>query len=228
VASATITDTNLSVAVDPEIGTARFVQYSQQVQPLILPGGISTGNITVEIVEGSSQGTFDALTGVFTTNEIYAVHFTGDLSAFGLTSPVLLPGSSTGLVSLAAVEGNLDIEWTGDSELANPFDPSSPIEFTYACEVHTAFAPQPEQMLEIALIPFAQSVDLPRSLQNSLLSSLDRASMFIDSARDAQAVRTLEQFIDRVAAQSGQRISTEDAAAMINAAEGTVLLLQNQ
>jgi len=229
VASALITDTNLSVAVDPELGSARFVDYSQNIEPLILPGGFSTGAITVEIVEGSSVGTFDPITKVFTTTETYAIHFTGDLSAFGLTSPVLLDGSSTGTVSIATeIEGALDINWVGESELSNPLDPSQPIEFTYACEVHTAFAPEPEQMLEIALIPFVTTVDMPVWLQNNLLINLDRASNFVDSGRDRQAIRTLNSFIDRVDSQSRRRIPAEDAAAMINTAEGTIYLLQTR
>src|SRR5262245_44313935 len=37
-----ITTTNYELSVDPVRGTARFVSYLQHVQPLVLPGGIST------------------------------------------------------------------------------------------------------------------------------------------------------------------------------------------
>src|SRR6185503_20871590 len=57
-----ITSTNYELSVDPVQGTARFVRYLQHVQPLALPGGISTGDITVEVVAGSSTGSFDAST----------------------------------------------------------------------------------------------------------------------------------------------------------------------
>ena len=97
--SALITQTNYSLEVDPDLLEARFAGYAQDVGSLTLPGGFDTGDIFVEIVEGSSDGTFDLLTGEFITEDLYAVHFEGDLSAFELESPVLLPGSSTGVVA---------------------------------------------------------------------------------------------------------------------------------
>src|SRR5262245_59884910 len=109
-----ISTTNYELSVDPVRGKAHFVSYLQHVEPLSLPGGISTGDITVEIVQGSSTGSFDPLTRTFTTSEMYAVHFTGDLSLFGLTSPVLLPSSSNGLVAVNAVAGGeVTMDWNG-------------------------------------------------------------------------------------------------------------------
>lgn len=227
IASATITDTTLSVALDPQVASARLVSYEQDVEPIILPGGFSTGSIRVAVVEGSSFGTFDARTGEFNTTEVYEIHFTGDLSAFGLTSPVLLEGSSTGNVAVTSeVEGSLTLRWDGETELSNPIDPSMPIELTYACDVNTAFAPNAEQMLEISLIPFVETMELPRWLEGRLLMSLDRASFFAGNGWDRLAARNLDSFIRQVEINSRRRIHPEDAAAMINTAEGAMSLLQ--
>jgi len=54
--TAAITSTNYVLAIDQAAGTAQFVRYRQQVQPLDL-FGFSTGDITVTIVPGSSSGT---------------------------------------------------------------------------------------------------------------------------------------------------------------------------
>ena len=54
-----ITSTNYELNIDTVQGTAHFVSYLQHVEPLTLPGGFSTGDITVQIVDGSSSGSFD-------------------------------------------------------------------------------------------------------------------------------------------------------------------------
>ena len=74
VSSAMIARTDYELQMDTVMGTARFASYYQEVEPLTLPGGASTGNIVVEVVEGSSTGTYDLRSGVFSTNELYAVH----------------------------------------------------------------------------------------------------------------------------------------------------------
>ena len=73
-AASHITSTNYELSIDPIHGSARFVSYLQHVQPLALPGGISTGDITVEIVGGSSSGSFDPLTRTFTTSDLSLIH----------------------------------------------------------------------------------------------------------------------------------------------------------
>src|SRR3990172_10280026 len=139
VSSAQISQTDFELEIDADLGTAQFTQYQQSVAPLVLPGGFSTGNIRVEVVPGSSAGTLNVLTGEFTTEELYAVHFDGDLSAFHLTSPVVLPSTSAGTVRLSALTGgDVLMAWTGTSRLPNPFDPATYIPFTYACSVTAA------------------------------------------------------------------------------------------
>jgi hypothetical protein len=141
--SATITQTQFDIAVDSAGETARFTSYNQQVQPLTLPGGVSTGDITVQIVPGSSAGTFTrgATLGRFHTAETYRIFFTGDLSLYGMTSPVDLPGASNGEMAFGSdAAGVATLVWDGATLLPNPFDPQNPINLTYRCEVHADFA----------------------------------------------------------------------------------------
>ncbi|MBI4717582.1 MAG: hypothetical protein HY763_07240 [Planctomycetes bacterium] len=137
VASANISSTEYELEIDPAAGTARFQSYLQHVEPLILPDGsptgVSTGDITVEIIQ-SLGGTFDRATGTFLTDDVYAVHFTGDLSMFGITSPFILPSTSAGSVAFDAVNtGTTSMAWVGDGLL-------SVIPFHYACTVSGVFS----------------------------------------------------------------------------------------
>lgn len=141
VTSAFITNTRFVLDVDAKEGTARFVEYHQDIEPLILPGGISTGDITIEIVEGSSSGTFDPKTNEYMTTELYAIFFTEDLSMFGVESPLILESTSNGILDMDSnVTGTIAMEWEGGSDLQNPGDPKNPIEFTYTCTVNSQFA----------------------------------------------------------------------------------------
>lgn len=126
--------------------SARFVNYFQNVEPLILPdptgqsAGISTGNLRIEVVPGTSTGTYDAATGEFTTTEFYVILFDGDLSGFGLESPVILPSTSNGTVVFDSEGvGRINMVWSGQGELANLQDPANPIRFTYECATQTEF-----------------------------------------------------------------------------------------
>ena len=143
---AEIARTNLTLQLDPDAGTASLVNYYQDVDPLILPGGISTGALTIEIAWGSSSGTYNAATGEFSTNETYLIHFENDLSAFGMTSPAVLPGSSTGTLIRDGGDptiGKIQLDWAGSGLLNNPFDPANPLQFNYTCNVATDFEQVP-------------------------------------------------------------------------------------
>ena len=50
---------DIELEIDADTGEARFERYYQEVDPLTLPGGISTGNLTIEILAGSSSGTYN-------------------------------------------------------------------------------------------------------------------------------------------------------------------------
>lgn len=222
-----ITTTNYELSVDTVHRTAHFVSYLQHVQPLSLPGGISTGDITVKIVDGSSSGSFDPLTRTFTTSEMYAVYFAGDLSAFGLTSPVVLPSSSSGVLGVDALAGGaVTMDWTGSGELSNPFDPSTPLTFTYHCAVNTVFPAAPANMVGLALGPDVVSLQLPRRFERRLVAKLDHSLVEIQRGHDARAARSLRAFIRKVDVLSPRVIDADDAANLIAVASDTIDLIE--
>ena len=227
--SARISQTDFELEIDADSGTARFAQYEQTIDPLILPGGFSTGNIRVEIVPGTSGGTLNVLTGEFTTEELYAVYFDGDLSPFHLTSPVILPSASAGTVNLSALSGgDVLMAWAGTSQLPNPFDPTAAIPFRYTCDVTAAFAPEPLTLLQLAMIPNVVNLGLPIGIENSLLTTLDAALISVDSGRNRNAANSLSAFVNKVEAQRGKKISDVDADGFVSDAEGAILLLGAQ
>ncbi|MFN0136221.1 MAG: hypothetical protein ACKVS9_08910 [Phycisphaerae bacterium] len=133
---AIISRTDFVIEVDQAAGTARFRDYYQDIGSLELPGGIQTGAITVSIAPNTSLGTFDGTT--FATNEIYNITFANDLSLFGLSSPVGLPGASGGTYTFVSGDtGEIALAWDGIGQLQNPADPSNPIIFQYNCTVRT-------------------------------------------------------------------------------------------
>ncbi len=226
IASSNITSTNYELSIDPVDGTARFVSYLQHVQPLVLPGGISTGDITVEVVQGSSSGAFDPLTRTFTTSEMYAVHFTGDLTAFGLTSPVLLPSSSTGELAVDPVAGGeVAMDWSGSGELANPFDPSNPLLFNYHCVVNSVFSATPENVIVLALTPDVLHLQLPQGIELSLVLLLNQSLAQIQGGNEARAVQNLLVFIRRVEVLGGRVIEEAEADKLVIAAWETIDLI---
>jgi len=139
--SANISITDFDLEVDPSAGTARFVNYYQEIEPLELPGGISTGDITVTITQ-SLGGSFDRATGEFVTTDDYAVSFTADLSVYGLTSPVILRSTSAGTVRFDTVSlGVTRMAWEGGGALDNPVTGErESIPFNYTCTVNGAFS----------------------------------------------------------------------------------------
>lgn len=141
--SSNVVNTNISIEIDEQAGTARFLKYSQLVEPLLLPAAdgssISTGDITINIK--TSDGTFDSATQKFTTNDLFVITFTNDLSAFGLTSPTELPAVSTGTVSSTVSNAQrIDMVWQGSGELG---DPSQPLRFDYVSRNFTIIDPLP-------------------------------------------------------------------------------------
>lgn len=167
--AAEVSETEFELVIDPAAGTARFTQYSQSVAPLILQGPngpVSTGDITVEIV-ASLGGTFDRETGTFVTNDIYAIHFTGDLEEdFGITSPFILPSSSTATIEFTDLaEGVTELVWEGTSELAG-------FSFTYRCQVTGDFLSSNTAVYVSASTPTHNSVDARQPHEKFDASSL--------------------------------------------------------
>lgn len=233
VASTHITFTDIEIEVDPDLGTSRFLHYYQEVEPLLLPGGFSTGDLTIEIVEGSlcgldmSAGTYDELTGELASADCYRIEFTGDLGAFGLQSPVFLPGASTGSVTLDVnTGGHIALDWIGDGELANPFDPNGPpLTFSYICTVHAAFAAVPVSLIRLALIPDVLNLGLPPSTEDELVASLFRTLDELNRGSAFHAVVALRVFIESVEMLSGGPITESVADMLISFAHALIGML---
>jgi hypothetical protein len=145
-----ITSTNFALQFDSDpnpTGSASFLSYDQNVDPVFLPNptpgepDISTGPITVEIIPGSSGvSSYDPLTGIFSTTELYKVTYTNDLSQFGLTDPnheVILPSTSTGVIIYDTVDsGRIQQTWLGRFDLNG-------LVIDFQCAVNTVFTPEP-------------------------------------------------------------------------------------
>jgi hypothetical protein len=221
-ARSNITSTTYELSVDPILGTARFVSYLQHVQPLTLPGGFDTGDITVRIVEGSSTGTYDVLTRTFSTSEEYEIHFTGDLSLLGLTSPVVLPSSSLGELIVDPVEGGeVAMNWNGTGQLG---DPSAPLEFTYTCAVNTLFPATPNNVIGLTLVSDIVSLPLPLALEQNLVALLARSLDQIRKGKGLQAIQSLREFIRRVDGLGGFLIDEAAADDIVASASQAIAL----
>jgi hypothetical protein len=117
------------------------VDYYQEAEPLILPDGTSTGNLTILINESRPVSYFPMM-GEFSTNDDYAIYFDGDLSAYQIESPfTFAEQNSSGVINFqSATSGTVAMFWEGNSALPNPFDPGGPlIPFAYTCTVSTNF-----------------------------------------------------------------------------------------
>lgn len=139
--SADIISTQYALKIDEGARFAAIQAYHQSVEPLQL-GPFNTGDIVVRLA-GKSNGSFQLLTpdeGQFVTEEVYNVFFEGDLSPFGLFSPVPVESTSVGDVTfLTPTSGTIRMAWEGDGEIQNPNEPGRPFRFTYRCEVNSRF-----------------------------------------------------------------------------------------
>lgn len=144
--------TRFDLDIDPTEGTAAFTSYEQEIEPLTLPLGISTGRLKVEII--SSEGSYNANFGTFETNDVYRITFENDLSFFGFESPVDFPAVSTGTVRNVGEDRFIDMDWQGAGQFENADNPSEPFEYNYACEVSTVVA---NNLASIPPIPTTQS-----------------------------------------------------------------------
>lgn len=171
--SANITATEFELVIDPATGSAQFLRYEQDVEPLLLPdgqgGAVSTGAIRVKICRDgdascasicqafdcSSTGAFDRATGAFEIqNDVYRIDFDGDLSVFGITSPFVLPSTSLGGINFATPsDGSTDMDWIGMGLLAEV------IPFSYTCSVHGEFTIQSEITYVATTTPAPGAVD---------------------------------------------------------------------
>ncbi len=195
VASASISRTDFELEIDGLDGTARFLSYDQDIDALTLPGNLSTGAIRVQIVPDSSTGSYNRTTGAFVTNELYNIEFDGDLSAYGLVSPVILPSQSVGIVDVESMTvGNVTMNWAG-SNLNNP---SIPLDFSYICTLFASFSVNAASFIEVEMVPLVSSMTISPELESTLMAYLNSAVAFLnaDNARSASnATSSLRTFI---------------------------------
>lgn len=227
VSNALIARTNFELEIDTAAGTARFNRYDQDIDPLMLPGGISTGNIRVEVVPNSSTGTFNPGTGEFVTSEVYAIHFDGDLSAYGLTSPVLLPSTSAGVANAASSwVGFVTMNWAGASQLNNPFDPSSLIDFSYVCSLFMSFSINDSTFIGLEMIPKVMSYGLAPNIESALVDVLNLALTDLAADNKDRAVRDLYVFMLKVARLRGTELTDAQAESLIADAKLAIRLIR--
>lgn len=208
--AALLSNTTFRLEIDADLQSARFLSYEQEIDPIMLPDGaggdISTGNIRVEVVPGTSSGVFDRSTGEFTTSETYAVYFEGDLSAFGIESPVLLPSESNGTIAFnRAAAGSIGMQWFGSGVLAN-FLP-----FHYACTVNTLF-----RTFEVAIV--RPTIIDPVGLIGGFGERLAMAQQAFDLGYVDSALEQLDAFIVDVKLERGASLSEGVADALIDSA----------
>lgn len=149
--SAQISATNFTLQVDTASGEASFLSYDQQADPILLPGDISTGNITITTIPSESHGTVWDEGGNlrFSVTDTYLIYFEADLSAFGLTSPQEVVSTSDGLVQFGrAALGTISVDWAGEGQFG---DPENPTYFDYICQVRTIIVPEPMSLATLAL-----------------------------------------------------------------------------
>ena len=100
---------------------------------------------------------------MFTTNDIYAGHFTGDLSAFGIVSPFVLPSTSSAAVTFTGVsQGSTDLLWLGEGLLGGQ-------DFSYQCVVRGTFASNNTTVFIASTVPSTGTLDArqPHALDDS-------------------------------------------------------------
>ena len=206
-----ITSTDYGLEVDPDAGTARLTDYYQEVESLNLFGQFPTGDIVVTVVEGSSTGTYNKVTREFTTTETYLVYFAADLSAFGLVSPVELESTSIGTVDISTGRGEsrVNLHWDGTSDIAGE-------EFTYTCQVNTAFTASATQIVDLGLKSSVLELNLAQSYEDQLLGPLDMAGLRLEQGNLSSARRNLVVFVDRVEGFRGGIISWPAANAIMD------------
>lgn len=150
--SALISSTHFQLDIDEAAApgaSAAFASYHQLIDPIALPdpqGGVdlSTGNLVVTIEE-SYGGTYDALTGMVVTSDLYRIEFDGDLSGLGIFSPVYLPGESQGQITFDTPHtGTIALNWEGQGLIAG-------IPFGYICVSNMQFVPEPAAIALLAV-----------------------------------------------------------------------------
>jgi len=219
VASARISDTAFELEIDGLNQTARFVNYNQNIAAILLPGGLDTGAIHVEVVPNSSSGTYNRTTGEFTTSELYSIEFEGNLEAFGLVSPVVLPSQSVGIVDMeAGTIGRVTMNWAGTTNV--PFD------ISYICTLFASFASTPASFVEVDMMQLLLNADMSEALRDTLKSYLELTIGYFNAANNRAAADCLRSFIYRLRLRAAG-VDPADALALVEAANTAIGMVEH-
>ena len=216
---ALISNTDMELEVDGIGGTAKFVRYDQDIHPLYLPGGLSTGAIRVEVT--SSTGVYDRATGDFVTDDEYLIHFEGDLSDMGLFSPIPLPSQSVGTIDIGTgIVGRISMNWAGSSV----DNPTIPFDFSYLCTLFASFSPTASSFVEFELVPMVSATPMSPSLRETLMTYVNSALASFSVPNVRSGVASLQTFIFKVRTSLGRA----DGSPLMGAAEMAIMLAENR
>jgi len=129
-----ITGGSFEIETDAAAGTARLLSWRQDVDPIEIVPGMSTGPIVVTMQEGSGeQGTYDATTKQFEASATFLINFDDtQLKEFGFASPMPLVGTEKGNIYGVGSIGSISMYLEGEGTVQG-------LTFTYTCQTTARF-----------------------------------------------------------------------------------------
>ena len=197
-----------------------------------IPSGASTGNGYSQPLGISADGRFvvmtsaatDLLSNVIDANDTFDV-FVRDQQA-GTTALMSVNVSGTGsgnslsYAPLLTADGNLVAFSSAATDLTSLPDLNGGNGDVFVRPV----APGPQQALA-DLIALVQSFSLPHGLENSLTQKLETAQQSLEAGNFSAACGQIGAFVNQVEAQSGKKLTTDQAARLIAAAQSIRTML---
>lgn len=119
---------------DADAGTARLLSWRQDVEPIEILPGLSTGPIEITMEPGSGdQGTYDASSNQFSASATFLINFDDtQLQEFGFTSPMPLVGTERGSIYGAGSIGSIQMFLEGEGTVQGQ-------SFNYTCQTTARF-----------------------------------------------------------------------------------------
>jgi hypothetical protein len=129
-----ITGGSFELETDAQEGTARLVSWTQNVDPIEIVPGLSTGPITVTMEEGSAQtGTYDPVTRQFDVTATFLIEFDDtELKEIGFASPMPLVGTERGNIYGVGNIGSIRMYLEGEGTVGGQT-------FPYTCQTTARF-----------------------------------------------------------------------------------------
>lgn len=123
-----IRDGRLALEIDDEAGTARVLDWRQDVDPIDL-FGFSTGPITVTVADPEeSEGTFNVSDNSFSVTAVFVVSFDdSQLGQFGFVSPFEMTATESGFLTGIGPSQRISMFIEGGGSVAGS-------EFSYTCQ----------------------------------------------------------------------------------------------